>query len=152
MLQGGGGHFAHGHQAARLEHVAAHLLQELMDPRPVGIETATVPLGIGREILLFGNQVNHVEAQAVDAFVCPELAHLLQFFADRRVFPVEIGLLGGKQMQVILAAVGMPLPGITAKFGTPVVRRGITFAIAPDVELAERAVRFLRSFEPRVLG
>jgi hypothetical protein len=43
--------------------------------------------------LIFRNQVDHIEAQAVDAAVGPELAHLFEFRAHRRVFPVEIRLL-----------------------------------------------------------
>ncbi|MNG75476.1 hypothetical protein D3C79_339800 [compost metagenome] len=68
------------------------------------------------------------------------------------MFPVQVGLLGSKQVQVILAAVGVPLPGITAKFGAPVIGQGVTFAIAPDVELTQRAGRILRSLKPRMLG
>lgn len=103
MFQCGGRHFTHGHQAAWLEYVMAHLLQKLMNARPVGIETAAVTLVIGGEILLLGDQVDHIEAKTIDALIGPELAHFLQFFTYRRVLPVKICLLGREQVQIILA-------------------------------------------------
>ncbi len=72
--------------------------------------------------------------------------------AHRQVFPVEIRLLGGEQVQMVLAAVGVPLPSVAAELGAPVVRRRIPIAVAPDVELGDTGVAILRGLEPRVLG
>ncbi len=46
-------------------------------------------------------------------------------------------------MRVVLAAVGVPLPGVAAEFRAPVVQQFVTCAIAPDVELAEWAMAIL---------
>ena len=59
--------------------------------------------------------VRDVDPEPVDAAVKPEPDRLLEVGPDLRVGPVEIGLLGGEQVQVPLAraAVGLgdPLPG-----------------------------------------
>ena len=58
-----------------------------MSGRPVGLDHA----------------VGHVDAEAVDAQVQPEPQDRAELVADRRVVPVEVGLLGGEQVQVPLA-------------------------------------------------
>jgi predicted homoserine dehydrogenase-like protein len=50
MFQRGGGHLADRHQTARREDIAAHLLQEFVDPRAVGIKAAAIALGIGGKV------------------------------------------------------------------------------------------------------
>ncbi len=152
VFQRGGRHLADGHQMTRREDIAAHLLQELMHPRAVGVEAATIPVRIAGKGLIFRDQVDHVEAQAVDAAVGPEFADLFQLGAHRRVLPVEIRLLNSEQVQIILTAVGMPLPGVAAKLGAPVVRQGVRFAVAPDIELTVGALLIQRLTEPLVFG
>ena len=152
MRKRGGGHFADRHQTARGEHIAAHLLQKFVRSRAVGIEAAAVAIRIGRKGLVFGDQIDHVEAQAVDAAIGPELAHFFQLRAHRRVFPIQVRLLNREQMQIVLLAFGVPLPGVTAKFRAPVVGRRGGFTVAPDIELAIRTLFIERFAEPRVFG
>ena len=47
--------------------------------------------------------VRDVDAEAVDAQVQPEAQDGAELVADGRVLPVEVGLLGGEQVQVPLA-------------------------------------------------
>ncbi len=151
VLQRGRGHLAYRHQVARGKDVAAHLLQIFMDARPVSVEAATVTRLVIREILIFRNQVNDVQTQAVDAAIGPELAHLFQLGAHGRILPVEIRLLRGEQVQVILFALRVPAPGVAAKLGAPVVGQLLRRAVSPDVELAVRARFVQRLAEPGVL-
>ena len=123
-----------------------------MNAWAVGIKAATIALLVIREGLIFGDQVHHVEAQAVNATIGPELTNFFQLVANRWVFPVEIGLLGGKQVQIILTTFGVPLPGVTAKLGSPVVWWCVRRAVAPDIELAVGTVLFARLFKPGVVG
>ncbi|MNZ98728.1 hypothetical protein D3C78_1180270 [compost metagenome] len=67
-----------------------------MYARPVGVEATPVAEVIVGEILLFGDQVNHVETQTVHPAIGPERADFFQLCAHLRVFPVEIRLLGRK--------------------------------------------------------
>ncbi len=53
VFQRGGRHLADGHQVTRGEDIAAHLLQELMYPRAVGIEAAAIPVQIAGKGLVF---------------------------------------------------------------------------------------------------
>ncbi|SBL41070.1 Uncharacterised protein [Klebsiella oxytoca] len=152
MFKRGGGHFAHRHQISRGEDIAAHLLQKFVRSRTVGIKAAAIASGIGREGLVFGDNIDHVEAQAVDAAIGPKFADFFQLCAHGRVFPVQIRLLNGVQMQIVLLAFGVPLPGVAAKLRLPVVRRGGRLAVAPDIELAIRTLFAERFPEPGMLG
>ncbi len=79
--------------------------------------------------------VGHVDAEAVDAHVQPEAQDGAELVADRRVFPIEVGLLGGEEVQVPLAggAVGLgdPGPGGAAEDGLPVVGREFAVVALP---------------------
>ena len=152
VLQRGGGHLADGHQVTGSKDIATHLLQEFMHPRAVSVEAAAITLRIAGEGLVFRDQVDDVEAQTVDAAVGPEFADLFQLGAYRRVLPVEIRLFNGEQVQIILPAVGMPLPGVAAKLGAPVVRQRVRFAVAPDIELPVGTLLIQRLTEPFMLG
>ncbi len=87
-----------------------------MRARTIGIKTAAIAVGIVREVLIFGDKIDYIEAQAVHAASGPELADFFQLGAYRRVFPVQVGLLRGKEVQIILLAFGVPAPGAAAKF------------------------------------
>ncbi len=77
--------------------------------------------------------VGDVDAEAVHAHVQPEPQDGAELVADGRVLPVEVGLLGGEQVQVPLPrrAVGLgdAGPGGAAEDGLPVVGR--QFAVLP---------------------
>ncbi len=96
MSKRSGRHFTHGHQPARLENITAHLLQKLMNGRPIGVITAAITFVIVRKVGVFGNQIDHVKPQAINAFIRPEMTNFLELLANQRVFPVEIRLLSRK--------------------------------------------------------
>ncbi|MNX71140.1 hypothetical protein D3C86_1024430 [compost metagenome] len=78
---------------------------------------------------------------------------LFDLGANRRVFPVEIRLLAGEQVQIVLAGGRVQLPGAAAKFGLPVVGHAAFHRIFPDVVVAVGAVLVpQRRLEPGVLG
>ncbi|CPR47289.1 Uncharacterised protein [Salmonella enterica subsp. enterica serovar Bovismorbificans] len=63
-----------------------------MRARSVGIKAASVARRIVRKILIFGDQVHHVQTQAIHAAIGPEFADLFQLGAHGGVFPVQVGL------------------------------------------------------------
>ena len=63
-----------------------------MNPWAIGVEAASIANGIGGEVLLLGDKIDDIEAQAINAAIGPELADFFQLGAYRRVFPVEIRL------------------------------------------------------------
>ncbi len=93
-------------------------------------------LFVGSEVgkaLGLHHAVRDVDAEAVHAHVQPEAQDGAELVADGRVLPVEVGLLGGEEVQVPLPrrAVGLgdPGPGGAAEDGLPVV--GGQFAVLP---------------------
>jgi hypothetical protein len=104
--------------------------------------------------------VGHVDAEAVDADVQPEAEDRAELVAHRRVFPVEVGLLGREEVQVPLprraVRFGDPGPGRAAEDGLPVVGREfavLALAGAEVVALPQRRAGALpqRPLEPLVL-
>ena len=123
-----------------------------MRARTIGIKTAAIAVRIVREVLIFGDKIDHVETQPVHAAIGPELAHFLKLGTDRRVFPIQVGLLRSKEVQIVLLAFGVPTPGVAAKFGAPVIRRAVWRAVAPEIKLTIRAVFIQRFTKPGVLS
>ncbi len=124
-----------------------------MDARPVGVEAAAIAYFVVGERLILGDKVDDVEAETVHPLLGPEVDDVFHLGAHRRIFPVEIRLLAGKQVQVVLAGSGIQLPGAAAKLGLPVVGHAAIHRIAPNVVVAVGAV-FIpqRRLEPGVLG
>ncbi len=81
--------------------------------RAVGVDGGDVLHLIGRDVgegLVFGDEWDDVHAEAVDAFVEPELHEVVDLVADFGVVPVEVGLLGGEVVQVVFVGYGVFLP------------------------------------------
>ena len=72
-----------------------------MNPRTVRIESSSVSDKVVFQHVRLGDQVDHVEAEASDAFLFPEADDILEFLSHLRVFPVEVCLGDVKQVQVI---------------------------------------------------
>ncbi|MGX1476134.1 UNVERIFIED_CONTAM: hypothetical protein RKD50_004942 [Streptomyces canus] len=77
--------------------------------------------------------MRHVHAEAVDPAVGPEAQGGAEVLADLVVRPVEVGLLGGEQMQVPLP-VRHPPPGAAAEDGLPVGGREFAVRATPVTE------------------
>ena len=85
----------------------------------LGVETATS----GKRLVLL-QRVGDVDPEPVDAAVQPEPQGALEVVDDLGVLPVEVGLLGGEQVEVPLA-VGQPGPGRAAEDRLPVGRGSV---------------------------
>ena len=111
------GHLADSDQAFPSgEDCAVHLLQKLEDAGPVdevrravAVEAAVVHVAVG-QVGIFGDEVDDVHAEAVDAAVQPPAHHRVDRLADLGVLPVEVGLLAREQEQVVLARFVVELP------------------------------------------
>ena len=149
----------------RAGHLAAHLVQEFVDARPVdevrhavAVDRAVGDHAIGEGGIL-RDEVDDVEAKSVDTPVDPPPHHVVHGRPDVGVLPVEIGLLAGEQVEVVLAARLVELPRRAAEDGAPVVGFGARVAAAhartwwpPPVPVASmRAGGRPRLDEPGVL-
>ena len=124
-----------------------------MYPWSISIETTAIASEVITEILLFGDQVNHIKTETIDAFICPEMQDLFDFLAHFRVFPVQISLLLTEQMQIVLSTLLIESPGVATEFGLPVIRCFAIDRIAPDVKIAEPALRIAEGgFKPDMFG
>ena len=85
--------------------------------------------------MIFRQKRNHVHPKSIDAFVKPEAHHGVDFLPQRFVFPVQIGLLFGEQVQVVFTRRLIECPGRAGKEGLVVV--GL---FAPDVIIPVRVV------------
>src|SRR5215218_9421376 len=147
-------HLADGDQAFTSgEDFAVHLLEELVDARPVdevrhavAVEAAVAHVAVG-QLGVFGDEVDYVHAEAVDAALQPPAHHGVECLADLRVLPVEVGLLTREQVQVVLARFVVELPSRAGEYRAPVVRFGTRIARAhahacgaPPVPVALRVV------------
>ena len=65
---------------------------------------------MSRRLAGLADERDDVHAEAVDAFVEPEAHEAVDFLADFGVFPVEVGLFDGEEMQVELPGGFVPLP------------------------------------------
>ena len=135
-----------------------------MQPRTVDVVRRSVaPLADVRVPVrqggVLGDHVDDVHPEAVHAAVQPPAHHLVDRLPDLGVLPVEVGLLAGEQVQVVLAGVGVVLPGRPGEERPPVGGFGAGIAAvhalagrSPPVPIALGIVRRrLRLDEPRVL-
>ena len=103
-----------------------HLVEELVDARAVGdggeavAEQVAVALDAVDQRVGLGDEGDDVHAEAVDAAVEPAAHHGVHGAADVVVLPVEVGLLGGEQVEVELAGGLVPGPGGAGEGRAPV--------------------------------
>ena len=98
----GSGHLANGDDVAGpgCEDLLVHLVEELVDARPVGHRgegvAVEVALALGRvgERVGLGDEVDDVHAEAVNTALQPPGHHLVNGAAHLGILPVEVGLLG----------------------------------------------------------
>ena len=132
-----------------------HLLQILMNMRSVyaagvTVESAFRNLSI-RQSFRLGDHADDIHTEAVDAFLAPPVHHIENFFSYGRVFPVQVRLLRGKQMQVIHLGLRIVFPCGAGEAASPVVWLFSLFCITPDVIVAVRVFfRFAALHEPFV--
>ena len=106
--------------------------------RPVGVmidppRGRHQPRSVGKA-LLFGDEGDHVLAEAVHTHIQPEAHDLFDFFPDPRVVHVQVRLLYGEQMEIVFAALVVELPGLPLNHAVPVVGEGaVLFGLPPDI-------------------
>ena len=114
-------------------------------------------VGVGQVAVVgsLGQGLDHVHAEPVDAAVEPEPQRVVHGGHHLRVAPVQVGLLGQEQVQVVLAGRLVERPGGgPGEVADPVVgRTAAGCGVAPDVPVALGVVaRRPRLDEPRMLG
>ena len=91
-------HLADRHHA--LDAAVVHeLLEVFVHMRAVRVEAAAIALRIVDEIA-FRDEVDDVEAEALDALFLPEAQDGLELLAHFRILPVEVGLRDVEEVQV----------------------------------------------------
>src|SRR6476659_219786 len=94
---------------------------------------------------ILDQQPDDVDAETIDTAVEPEAQHVVHRRAHVGIAPVEIGLLGQKTVQVILAGARLTCPRRSTELRQPVVRRRtVRLAVAPDVPIAFRIDAYAR--------
>src|SRR5918998_468603 len=103
------------------------------------------PLRVGwvvaEEVVLYELPQN-VDPEAVHTPVEPEAQHVVHGLPDLRVAPVEVGLLGIEEVEVVLLRSLVPLPrAAAAEVALPVVGRpSARSRVAPEVPLPFRVI------------
>ncbi len=142
------GKLADGHRVVSLED-GAHLLEVSVHHGAVAVEhTGGLRLGtrvddgsVG-EVHGLGVHVDRVDAEAVDTLFEPELhGALVDGVAAFVVGPVDVGLFGAEEVEIVLLRLLVPGPGGLVEVGTPVVGRlavaiGVVLGRSPDVPVA----------------
>jgi hypothetical protein len=77
--------------------------------------------------------VRNIDSEAVHAAVEPETQDAREVGLDDVVVPVEVGLLGGEEVQVVLLTRLVERPGRAAESRLPVVRRSAVPARTEEV-------------------
>ncbi len=144
--------------AVDLVHLVA-VVERVRAGRELAEGVLTAPLGRAqvpqRLAEILGEGVRDVDPESVHAPVGPEPQGGAVVVADVLVPPVEVGLLGGEEVQVPLP-VRHPLPGAAAEHGLPVGGRQLAPlapAVPEDVAVAggRTRTRAQRLLEPDVL-
>ena len=119
---------------------------------PVGERRGVLGLDDLVQVLRLEERLRDVDPEAVDAAVEPEAQDLLERLRHGVDVPVEVGLLGGEEVEVVLAARLVAGPGRPAEDRRPAVRRTAVETGAKDVTRPVRMVAAReRVHEPRVL-
>ena len=117
--------------------------------RKVAVERAGLSGPVWQAGLL-RDEVDHIHAKAVHALIQPEAHHVVHALTHIGVLPVQVGLLGGEQVQVILAGGLVLFPRRAAEAGAPVVGQPAVFSLPPDVVIPVGILPGLAAFhKPR---
>ena len=173
---GDAGGLADGEEAVTpVEHLAAHLGEELVLTRTVGAERVRVGVALlpHRQVLqlgtglagqpavcirALGDQGDDVHAEAVDAAIEPPVHHVVHGTAHGRVLPVEIRLLLRELVEIVLTTLGAIFPCGTAKVGAPLIGlgaglagRGAGTSRTPPIPIGMLVVLVLGRLKPGML-
>src|SRR5947209_2589068 len=89
------------------------------------------------ELFVLQHVPKHVDPEAIHVLVEPEPHYIIGSRPDVRVAPIEIRLFLKECMIVILLGSFVELPGASAKFGQPIVRRSTVLAwFSPEIPVS----------------
>ena len=114
VVQGSRGHLAHRNHIPD-SGVRHQFLQILVDMRAIGVEAPSIAAVVILKHSGLGNQVYHIEAEPLDAFLLPEAEDVFQLLPYLRVIPVQIRLGLVKQMQIPFFQLRHVGPGVSAE-------------------------------------
>ena len=69
---------------------------------------------------IFPNQIDHIETEAFDSLVTPEVDHLEQLLADIEIAPIKVRLCFIKEVKIVFPCISKRSPGRTTKFRQPI--------------------------------
>ena len=153
--------FADGERVIVRERVLVQFFQKFMDPGAVDeIDLAALegfPAQVVPDRIDLGEHVEDVEAEAVHAFLKPEIQDVIDLAPDLGFFPVQVRLLLAEEVQIILVRPADPFPGRSGERRSPVRRRSHfplhEPAFPDDVVITVLGTRIRdRGFEPGMLG
>ena len=98
-------------------------------------------------VKVFGDLVDHIDPETINAEADPIIDHILHFFHDSRVRPIQIRLLYRIGMQIILFALVIVLPSRATESCSPIVLR----LIKPVIIVTVLFLPFAGADEPFVL-
>ena len=110
-----------------------HFLQELMDSWAIGTNcTVSINSSLGNfcawQSLRLRNQRNNIHTEAVNSLFTPTTHHIENFFSDNFIFPVQIRLLLGEEVEIELPGLLIKYPSRSGEEGAPVVGRKKLFS------------------------
>ena len=122
-----------------------------MNPPAVLTVTGSTAGAAVFQTLRFGDQVQHVETEPLDAFFLPEADHVFQLFPDFRILPVQIRLRLVEQVQIPLVQRGYILPCGRSETARPIQRRPAVHAVPENIVVHIFRIAFQRLLEPDVI-
>ena len=137
LFQGHTGGLADGHDIKFGQNLLVHLLQVLVDVGSVG-RAAAVAVQLIHERRVgkagrLGDQADDVHSKAVDALLAPAGHHVEHILTHSRIVPVEVGLLGGEEVQIVHIRRLIVLPGGAGEPGAPVIGLFAVLSLSPEV-------------------
>ena len=148
------GRFADGHAVVIVEH-GAEFAEIFVQVRAVVIlENAARHGHVKRRVrqsLGLGDVGDNILAEAVHAHIQPEAQDFLYLGADAGIIHVQIGLLNGKDVEIVRLSHLVILPRLALEHAVPVVgERPVLFRLAPDIVIPVRFLPAAARLKPRV--
>nr|VUD34448.1 Uncharacterised protein [Raoultella sp. NCTC 9187] len=150
--------FTDGHAAEFFKGLLLQFVEEKLNPRPVaglafdGGQTVDTVWRQRAEVLILFDKGNGVDAEPGDSFCQPPVNHCVNFFAQHRVFPVQVGLFFMKHVEIVSLFAGYFFPHAAAENRAPVVGGRTVNRRFKNVVIAVAGVRVRqRLAEPAVL-
>ena len=136
------GALPHGHHVITGQYLSVHFPQIFMYAGTVDAGGGEIRFLCPGDRIRFGDQADHIHAEAVHAFFKPPGHHFINFLPQLRIFPVQVRLLFCENVQIVGLCLRVVFPGRAAEPGLPVVGLFLT----PDVIIPVRVDPALPAF------